>query len=225
MIQAVIFDIDNTLYSYDNAHETAFSALLDYVEEKLPLSREQFIRLHKETQKRLKLQMGSVSTIHSRLIRYQNLLEEQGLPIFHAVTMNDLYWDTLVAHSVPTESAEAVMQELKSRGIRIGIGTDMTARRQYLKLRQLGLMEYIDFMVSSEEAQSEKPDPAFFSMCIQKAKCPPENILFVGDSLKKDAMGASACGMKGIWFCPDGATPDQTVTQITQLSQLLSLLS
>lgn len=30
MIQAVIFDIDNTLYDYDSAHVVAFQALTEY---------------------------------------------------------------------------------------------------------------------------------------------------------------------------------------------------
>ena len=33
MIKAVIFDIDNTLYNYDEAHEAAFPELCRYVKE------------------------------------------------------------------------------------------------------------------------------------------------------------------------------------------------
>ena len=32
MIRTVLFDIDNTLYSYDEAHKVAFAALLEYAE-------------------------------------------------------------------------------------------------------------------------------------------------------------------------------------------------
>lgn len=30
MIKAVIFDIDNTMYDYDKAHQTGMRALIDY---------------------------------------------------------------------------------------------------------------------------------------------------------------------------------------------------
>lgn len=223
MIKTVIFDIDNTLYSYDDAHKQAFSALLDYAEELLDISREDFRCLHKETQTRLKTRMGSVSTIHNRLIRYQNMLEFLHKPIYHALTMNDLYWNTLLEFAVPTEGAAETMKALKKQGISIGIGTDMTARLQFEKLRKLGLETYVDFMVSSEEAQAEKPDPAMFLLCIEKAGCAPEECLFVGDSLKKDVLGPMSVGMKAAWFCPQGNSEEKNVTMITKLTELLVL--
>lgn len=223
MIKTVIFDIDNTLYSYDAAHDVAFSALLDYAERELWMTRSRFIELHKDMKKHLEGQMGKVATIHNRIIRYQNLLEQAGLPISHALTMHHIYWDTLIGASVPTEGAAEVMAELKKRGIRIGIGTDMTAELQFEKLRHLGLLDYIDFMVSSEEAQAEKPDEALFRLCIQKAACAPEECLFVGDSLKKDVAGAENVGMHGIWFCPDKSVTTEAPT-VRQLTELLNYL-
>lgn len=38
MIRTVIFDIDNTLYSYDDAHKVAFAALLEYAEKNLHMT-------------------------------------------------------------------------------------------------------------------------------------------------------------------------------------------
>ena len=38
MLLAVLFDLDNTLYSYDEAHAAAWSALTDYAREQLSLS-------------------------------------------------------------------------------------------------------------------------------------------------------------------------------------------
>ena len=42
MIKAVIFDIDNTLYSYDNAHARAFPELLLYAKEELGIPEDEF---------------------------------------------------------------------------------------------------------------------------------------------------------------------------------------
>ena len=46
MIKTVIFDVDNTLYSYTKAHEAAFEALSSYAEHELGLSRNIFVKLH-----------------------------------------------------------------------------------------------------------------------------------------------------------------------------------
>ena len=45
MIRTVIFDIDNTLYSYDDAHKVAFAALLEYAEKNLHMTAEEFTKL------------------------------------------------------------------------------------------------------------------------------------------------------------------------------------
>ena len=96
MIRTVLFDIDNTLYSYDEAHKVAFAALLEYAEKNLHMTAEEFTKLHAETMGRLKEQMGEVAATHNRLIRYQNMLESKGLPLQpHAFKMYRIYWDTL----------------------------------------------------------------------------------------------------------------------------------
>ena len=92
------------------------------------------------------------------------------------------------------------MQKLKELGIRIGIGTDMTAHIQYRRLEFLNLSPYIDFIVTSEEAGVEKPTPHLFELCVEKAGVPAGECAFIGDNLTKDVKGAWDNGLKGIWY-------------------------
>lgn len=224
MIKIVIFDIDNTLYSYDQAHAVAFQALLRYAERELGMTREEFKTLHQRTNQELKSRMGNCAAIHNRLIRYQNMLERKDLPLYpHVLAMNDLYWDTLLEAAQPSPGALETMRQLKAMGLSIGIGTDMTARLQFQKLTRLGLLPYVDFLVSSEEAQAEKPAAALFNRCVEKAGAEACECLFVGDSLKKDVQGANAAGLHGVWYCPEGAPPEQDVLWISALEQLVPL--
>lgn len=226
MIRTVIFDIDNTLYSYDDAHKVAFAALLEYAEKNLHMTAEEFTKLHAETMGRLKGQMGDVAATHNRLIRYQNMLESKGLPLQpHAFKMYRIYWDTLLEEARPSDGIHEVMAYLKEKDIRIGIGTDMTAALQFEKLIRLKLLSYIDFMVSSEEAGAEKPDKVFFDLCLKKAGCASEECLFVGDSLKKDVLGAQNAGMQAVWFRLQGKDPEQNIHQIRDMKELISFLS
>jgi beta-phosphoglucomutase-like phosphatase (HAD superfamily) len=57
--------------------------------------------------------------------------------------------------------------------VRVGVGSDMTADWQFRKLERLGLLDRIDFAVTSEEAGVEKPAPGFFALCLEKAGCAP----------------------------------------------------
>lgn len=224
MIKAVIFDVDNTLYSYTKAHKKAFAELSEYAEKELGLSLEAFESLQKKAETELKEYMGDVAAIHNRIIRYQNMLENRGLPLYpHALEMERIYWDTLIGAAEPSEGAQRAMKALKKQGIRIGIGTDMTARTQFRKLTGLGLLPYVDFLVSSEEAGAEKPSPRFFARCVKKAGCEKEACLFVGDSLKKDVLGAMDAGLQAVWYRPDGYEEQVKVPQITSLLQLPKL--
>lgn len=226
MIKAVIFDVDNTLYSYTKAHTVAFAALSEYAGKNLGLTPESFERLHKKTEHELRELMGEVAAVHNRLIRYQNMLESRGLPLYpHVLKMNELYWNTLLEASAPSDGALEALQMLKRQGMRIGIGTDMTARIQFRKLTALGLLPEIDFLVSSEEAGAEKPDPVFFSRCVKKAGCREQECLFVGDSLKKDVLGAANAGLKAVWYCPDGYQEQVNVRQITNMTELPQIIS
>ena len=92
------------------------------------------------------------------------------------------------------------MQKLKELGIRIGIGTDMTAHIQYRRLEFLNLSPYIDFIVTSEEAGVEKPTPHLFELCVEKAGVLAGECAFIGDNLTKDVKGAWDNGLKGIWY-------------------------
>ena len=102
----------------------------------------------------------------------------------------------------------------------------MTADWQYAKLKRLGLMAYVDFIVTSEEAGAEKPDAALFLLCAEKAGCTPEECAFVGDSLLGDALGARDAGMAAYWLCPhpESSEVPAGVTRIRTLSELPTLL-
>ena len=202
MIKAVIFDIDNTLYGFDRANEAGIAAVAEYACRELNISAEDFSALHKKTQERLNQRMGKVAATHNRLIRYQNMLEELHLPLSpHVLNMEALFWDTLLEKAELTEGAEELFRTIKRMGLLIGIGTNMTARMQFRKLEKLGLLPYIDFVLTSEEAGTEKPDPLFYRFCAEKAGCAPGECLFIGDSYSHDARGAVQSGMKALWYC------------------------
>ena len=76
----------------------------------------------------------------------------------------------------------------------------MTADIQYQKIRALGIGEWIDGVVTSEEAGIEKPGKEFFLLCLEKAMCNSSECAFVGDSLKGDVLGACAVGMQGVLY-------------------------
>ncbi|MGM9537756.1 MAG: HAD family hydrolase [Candidatus Onthomonas sp.] len=204
-LKAVLFDIDNTLYSYDRAHAVAYARLLDYGASRLGLDQDAFQRLHKEAMAQVNAVLGiPCASMHNRLLRYQRMLELAGLPLHpHALEMESLYWDTLIDAAQPSPGALPCLEALKAAGYTIGVGTDMTLDYQLKKLTRMEMLPYIDFVVTSEEVLAEKPEAKLFLRCAEKAGAAPEQCLFIGDSLKKDVAGARAVGMDALWYQPD----------------------
>ncbi|MCQ2441719.1 MAG: HAD family hydrolase [Oscillospiraceae bacterium] len=203
MLKAVIFDIDNTLYSFDDANRVATAATAAYAQRELELSSETFLASCRDAMYQQFREHGNSSGCHSRSLRYMMVLQKHHLPLFHAPILSDLYWAELLRVIVPFPGAKEQLSELKAHGIRLGVGTDMTADWQLKKLDRLGLLVLMDFIVTSEEAEAEKPSQPFFDLVLKKAGCAPEECLFIGDHLQKDVLGAQSAGMNALWYQPD----------------------
>lgn len=205
MIKAVIFDIDGTLYDYDSGHITAMKAVAQYCGENLGVDEATVYRVYEEANRRAIDRIGySCAAIHNRQIRYQCMLELLNRPLFpHATNLCHTYWGTMLEEMKPFEGLTEWMGCLKKQGIAVGICSNMTAYIQYLKLEKLGVTSCIDWIVTSEEAGVEKPEPKIFRQCLEKSGVRAEECLFIGDSLNGDVMGAAGVGMKALLFAPD----------------------
>ena len=124
---------------------------------------------------------------------------------FQDTALDEAYWDAYLAAIRPYPDAAETLSALRSRGVRIGLGTNMTAGMQFRKLERLGLADFFDFAVTSEETGVEKPAPEFFAACAAKAGCPAGRCLFVGDNPDADVRGALGAGLRAVWFAPDPA--------------------
>ncbi len=65
-------------------------------------------------------------------------------------------------------------------------------------VEKFGLEHIFDSITTSDEAQYNKPHPRVFNIAFEKAKCRPEESMYVGDNYKRDILGAKALGMKAV---------------------------
>lgn len=96
----------------------------------------------------------------------------------------------------PFPEAPAVLAAVR-RHYRAGALTNADNDILYACLKRAGLD--FDLVVTSEDAQSNKPDPAIFARALALAGVPAQRALVVGDSQNDDLIGARRAGMPVAW--------------------------
>lgn len=225
MIKTVIFDIDGTLFDYDDCHEKSMAVLKRYCVDNGIMPEDQFAEIYRQADKIAVDRIGcTCAAIHNRMIRFQCIMELCKKPLFpHVQAMYDAYWGSMLTLMKPYPGLIEWMESLKDKGIRIGIGSNMTAYMQYKKLEALGVGGYLEWIVTSEETGTEKPDLKFFQQCIAKSGCLPEECLFVGDSLTADIEGAKRAGMKTLLLAP-GSEGDGVISSYCDVAEINHLV-
>ncbi|MBR1628452.1 MAG: HAD family hydrolase [Lachnospiraceae bacterium] len=200
-IGTIIFDLDHTLYNFMDCHEKANEAVFEYAHAHFGIEEADFHEKVVEAMRRTEEKIGVMNaSTHSRTLRYQTFLEDIGASaIEHAYPMSQRYWNTFYTYMELLPIVSKTLAAIKKRGCKLLIATDMTCDVQLEKIRVLGIGEYIDFLVTSEEAGAEKPDPRILDLCVQKAGVPKEACVFVGDHPKKDVVGPMEYGMSAVW--------------------------
>jgi len=67
-------------------------------------------------------------------------------------------------------------------------------------LSKVGVAEYFDMMIFSNEVGIRKPDRRIFRLAVQALRADPQEIVHIGDNLRIDVWGAKAAGFKAIHF-------------------------
>ncbi|MGG4345839.1 HAD family hydrolase [Paenibacillus lautus] len=127
----------------------------------------------------------------------------------------------------PMDQLFPVLRQLKSKGLKLGIITNGTVQVQEGKIQRLGIREYFDSIVISEETGVKKPDPAIYMKVLERLNVLPSETWFVGDHPHNDIIGAAQCGIKPIWFTRDGSwdysevvKPYRTIHKLEELIRI-----
>ena len=96
-----------------------------------------------------------------------------------------------------------LIQDLKSKGIKVGIITDGRVSGQKRKLQALGLDKLIDDIIITDElggTQFRKPCDIAFRIVQRRWSIPFEQIVYVGDNAEKDFQAPKQLGMRTLYF-------------------------
>lgn len=202
MIKAVLFDLDDTLYtSFHALNDRGYDAVSDWAERNLGIPAADFRQRAVEDRRYYHTILHGEPESHDRVVQMQRTLEYFGVnPILYAQRLHEVYWDALISGMVMRPGTPEVLDRLRALGLKTCVCTNMMVDKQMEKVAHLGLAERFDAFVASEEAGRDKPDPAIFALCLQKCGCAPGEAIMVGDNPSHDIGGALALGLHGIWL-------------------------
>lgn len=98
-------------------------------------------------------------------------------------------------------------------------------------LKEFGLSHYFPTIIESSVVGLRKPNPELFALGVKALNLPPEEILVVGDSYRKDIYPARSLGCKAVWlknvcWAEEAIMPEAIPTQIIKsLEELPTLLA
>ncbi len=102
----------------------------------------------------------------------------------------------------PFADTVPVLKTLRSTGLKIGLLTN-ASQPMWMRdreLESLGLLTYFDARITAGDVGKVKPHPAPFLAILRTLGVPPENAVYVGDRAMDDVTGAQAAGMRAVWI-------------------------
>ena len=215
-MQALVFDLDDTLYSLDRHRgyhlRRAWDPWLRTLDHRsqhdiitAAITARIFFRDMAEflQQYGIDAEVNALLCQRSRDTWFRDLTFDDGVP---------LLLDTLKPH------------------YRLALITNGPSWTQRAKIEQLELSRWFEYMVVSGEFGVDKPHPRIFEHVLSQLQVSAESAVMIGDNPDADIRGAHAVGMRAIWIAhahqvyPDDLAPAwHTVPHVTAIAEWLAV--
>ena len=163
----IIFDLDGVLVEAKNIH---FEALNEALGQAYAISWNEHLATYDGLKTFQKLDM---------------LTEKKGLP----VERHKEIWEakqTITLEKLhklkPNKTLQSVMQSLSEDGFKLAVCSNSIRKTVLTVLAKLGIIEYMDLILSNEDVKNSKPHPEMYWKAISMMSMLPEETLIVEDS-------------------------------------------
>jgi putative hydrolase of the HAD superfamily len=230
-LEAVFFDIDDTLYSSTDFAEHARTQSIEaMLGAGLRASQEQVRTLLRE-----------VIDEHDSNFQFQfdevlrRLPEDSYRPVNPAIIVSSAvtaYHDLKFRELKPFDDVVPVLTDLRKRGARLGVVTQGRPTKQAEKLVRMGLVRFFEpelIFITEQMAAGRKEDPQLWVEVARKACVNPARCMFVGDHPVRDVEVPAKVGFVTVLVkrggkyssLPRGVTPTHEVNNLIELDHVL----
>ena len=166
-LKLIIFDLDGVLVEAKNIH---YDALNEALGKKYEISWNEHLSTYDGLKTTQKLEM---------------LTERKDLPI----EQHEVIWETKQLITLeklkqlkPNQTLIELMSSLVVDGFKIAVCSNSIRKTCLTVLSKLGIMEFMDLVISNEDVKNSKPHPEMYWKAISMMSCLPEETLIVEDS-------------------------------------------
>ena len=163
----VIYDLDGVLVEAKNIH---FDALNDALGKEYEISWAEHLSTYDGLKTNQKLEM---------------LSENKGLPTEQHSDIwekKQKYTLQMLKELKPNAELQSLMSSLVDDGYKIAVCSNSIRKTVLTVLSKLGIMEYMDLVISNEDVKNSKPHPEMYWKAISMMSCLPHETLIVEDS-------------------------------------------
>ena len=183
-IDAVIFDLDDTLYSEKEYIKSGYNAIA-----------EEFIEIVDMSQKLWNAFLNNKNAV-DYVLEKEGLLTEE-----NKVRALEKYRNHIPSIHL-YDGIEDMLAQLKKTK-KIGLITDGRPIGQRNKIKALNLEKHIEKIIVTDElggVEFRKPNTKAFELMQETLKIPFEKMVYIGDNINKDFIAPKKLGMQTIYF-------------------------
>ncbi len=188
MIKAVVFDLDDTLYDEVDYCKSGYRAVSQYISsfDGAPGPQRLFNALWKE------FTSGNRRQVFNAIVEKLNIGGESDEKLISRLV--EIYRCHRPQIILPAES-RSMLEQMKER-YRLALLTDGYLPAQRLKVESLGIADFFEVLVYTEQLGREywKPCTAGFEYVLEQLNIEANEAVYVGDNAEKDFIGPNRLG-------------------------------
>ena len=229
-IQAVLFDLDNTLTHRDLTTQAYSRYLAEYYAPTLKqVESDKIVEIVRRIDnggypKKELLTHGSIGASAA----YALLQELSWLNPPSIDELAQFWFSQFGRFAVEMPAAEQVLTQLKDEGYQLAVVSNGGHDTRLNTIRGLGIENYFDEIISSGLVGFNKPQPEIFQITAERLGVQAAQCLYIGDHPINDVQGATEAGMHALWmqgFHPDAEHIQYKIQQLAEIFAHLQLLN
>lgn len=187
MIEGIVFDMDGVLIDSHPVHRIAWSKFLATVGKSVSDEGLSFILAGRRREEILRHFLGDLS--ESKIAEYGH--------------QKDLFFEENFQDVRLIPGVSKFLEALETAGLEAGLATSASSVRTWGTLRRLELDQKFTAVVTGDDVDAGKPDPAVYKLAAQRMNLSPKQLLALEDA-PCGVQAAKAAGMRCVGVSTNG---------------------